>query len=212
MNAKHLILLEIAICSCVLAIIATYLTTLNTVFICVAGTLIITYILYYFLTIPTDKRIIRKLKNAGYDCKMVEGRICFRKDNNTWIIYVSNVAMHYKKVAIYLGFELEELKDKSQSQVEKVVCVVGSRNMEVATSWNGEDSVSFIYTTVFNSTNDIMRELSCATDKIEAAARDFFTIKEKVIDASNSTQDHKVGFKCGEKSKPEVQEIRAEKE
>lgn len=168
-------------------------------------------ILSYFLTIPTDKRIIHKLRNAGYECGMHEGQINFKKNNCTWTIFTSNVSKRYRKAAFYLGFDTEDL-DKDHALANRIVCIIGHRNPTVVTNWNGKDSVRFMYHTVFSSTKDILREFSSATDALDTAASEFFALKERAFDEAQSTTEHKVGFQYGDKPEFENNEIRAQKE
>lgn len=189
------------------------LATMNIVFLSIIGASLIAGILYYIMTIPTNKRIIDKLKNAGYECGMQEGKIVFRKNNCDWYLFVGDVSRRYRKVSIYLGFTLEEL-DKDHSLTNRMVCIVAGRNSAVATSWDGENNVRFLYHTIFTSTKDILREFSSATDAINTAASEFFTVKERLMDNVQSVNEHKVGFQYGEKAdvetESEIQDIRAE--
>ena len=82
----------------------------------------------------------------------------------------------------------------------------------VATSWDGENNVRFLYHTVFTSTKDILREFSFATDAINTAASEFFTVKERLMDNMQPANEHKVGFHYGDNAETEskAQEIRAQ--
>lgn len=172
--------------------------------------LIIT-IFYLALTIPTDKRIIRKIQKAGYECGMHEGQINFKKNDCNWTIFTSNVSKRYRKAVFYLGFNAEDL-DKDHALANKLVCIIGHRNPAVVTNWNGKDAVRFMYYTVFSSTKDILREFSSATDALDTAASEFFALKEKAFEEAQYTTEHKVGFQYGEKSESETDMIRAQKE
>lgn len=180
------------------------------------GVIVVGALVYFYFSslLPTDNRIISKLREVGYECRMEEGRITFRKNNCDWYLFVGDVSKYYRKVSIYLGFTLEEL-DKDHELTNRMVCIVAGRNSAVATSWDGENNVRFLYHTVFTSTKDILREFSSATDAINTAASEFFTVKERLMNNVQLVNEHKVGFQYGEKAdfeaESEVQDIRAKK-
>ena len=168
-------------------------------------------IMYRVLTIPSDKRIISKLKKAGYECGLHEGKIYFKKNNCNWTICTYSISKHYRRIVFYLRFNAEDL-DRDPPLANKIVCIVGQRNPDVVTNWNGKNAVRFIYFTVFSSTKDILREFESATYAISSTVLEFNEFKESAFGEANHAAEHKVGFQYGDQTESESKDIRANKE
>lgn len=177
------------------------------------GVIVIGALVYFYFSslLPTDNRIISKLREAGYECGMEEGRIYFKKRENHWRIFISDVSKRYRKILFGLSFKDEDL-DKDHALINRIVCIVGDRNYTVMINWNGKDGIRFLYATVFTSTKDILREFSLATEAIDTAANEFFSLKERLMDNMQPANEHKVGFHYGDNAETEskAQEIRAQ--
>ena len=154
-------------------------------------------VLYLVLTIPTDKRIISKLNNMGYQCQMEEGQIVFKRQDLNWNLFTWNIKKRYRRVSFSLSFTDNNL-DKDHALTNRIFCIIGSRNRHVTLTWNGTNSYACEFHTVFTSTRDIEREFKTAMRVIDDTMNELYTLFQRAFAQQPTETEHKIGFHVGE--------------
>ena len=154
-------------------------------------------ILYYFLTMPTDKRIIRKLNKMGYKCHLYEGVIAFTRRDANWRIETWNIKKRFRRVSFNIGFSDDNL-DKDHALTNRIFCIIASRNRHVTLAWNGANSYVCSFYTVFTSTKDIEREFNTAMAIIDDTLNELYTLFQQAFEQQPAESKHKIGFNVGD--------------
>lgn len=185
------------------------------VMLAVLGVLICAWLLNYFLTIPTNRRNIRKLNKMGYQCAMDEGRIAFRRNDYNWSIKTYDIKKRYRRIVFTIGFTNQEEFVKDHALANRIFCLVGSRNRFTVLTWNGMDAYACDFHTVFTSTRDIEREFNVAMSAMDETLSELSYAYQQLSSQMPAKSDHKIGFQVGENNPtPEEtsSEVRAQKE
>lgn len=174
---------------------AITLSTANTILLILYAILGIAYALYWTLTIPTPRRIIKKINKMGFECGMKEGLIAFRFKDILWFITPLKIKDRYRRMVFAVRFTQKEL-DYDHATSNKMICIVGMKNRDVTLTWNGTDTFVCEYYTVFTSTSDIEREFNSAIRVIDNTLSDLFTLFQHVFSQESDAQEHHIGFRA----------------
>lgn len=174
---------------------AITLSTANTILLILYAILGIAYALYWTLTIPTPRRIIKKINKMGFECGMKEGLIAFRFKDILWFITPLKIKARYRRMVFAVRFTQKEL-DYDHATSNKMICIVGMKNRDVTLTWNGTDTFVCEYYTVFTSTSDIEREFNSAIRVIDNTLSDLFTLFQHVFSQESDAQEHHIGFRA----------------
>lgn len=154
-------------------------------------------ILYFLLTIPTDKRIVRKMNKMGFKCYMDEGRIAFKRQTLNWNIIPWNIKKRYRRITFGISFTDKNL-DIDHALTNRIFCIIASRNRHVTLTWNGTDAFACEFHTVFTSTRDIEREFKTAMSVIDDTMNELYTLFQRAFAQQPTETEHKIGFHVGE--------------
>lgn len=169
--------------------------TVNILLTILFATLGISYGLYWILTTPTPRRIIKKINKMGFECGMKEGLIAFRFKDILWFITPLKIKARYRRMVFAVRFTQKEL-DYDHATSNKMICIVGMKNRDVTLTWNGTDTFVCEYYTVFTSTSDIEREFNSAIRVIDNTLSDLFTLFQHVFSQESDAQEHHIGFRA----------------
>lgn len=154
-------------------------------------------LIYRLSTSPTDSRIIRKIKEEGFECQKVEGMIVFKHRGINWWIHTKDVSKRYRRTYFFLGVNLNDLSEHRET-INALVCWIGHNKSHVNLTWDGQSEFYFCYETVLTKTSDITREFSMAVRVIDEAACELFERLDTMaqgLSEKQESQERKIGFK-----------------
>lgn len=184
-------------------------STVNILLMALLVAAVVVCVVYWVLTSPTEKRIIRKINKMGYECKLVEGKIVFGRDGLNWRIDTFKVKKRYRRMAFHINFKDDRL-DHDHSLTNRLFCIISFRNPSTVINWDGKNRYYCLYETVVTSTQDIEREFNAAIKTMENTIGELTEIFHQAFDGHVTEENHKVGFKLAGAHEDSSTEIRAQ--